>query len=276
MHHAHSARVRSACLSRQVGAALVDADGTIVATGTNEAPKAGGGVYGERITLKSVEDDHRCAFRETVYCSSTTEQNSIIGGLIDEFPSILNEMNRAEATKKLKKTRIGQLVEFSRAVHAEMDAILSAGRDGFSTVGSRLFVTTYPCHYCARHIVSAGVYEVQFIEPYPKSLALKLHDDAIETDFDKWVAPEKVSVRALKDEDNLESDIHRAGKVLFRPFVGVAPRMYLLAFEKTRELKNKETGEYQKGEDAWGGNWSAYTSAYPDLEAVLISNSLSR
>ena len=50
MHHAHSARVRSACLSRQVGAALVDRDGTVVSTGTNEVQRAGGGVYGEHLS----------------------------------------------------------------------------------------------------------------------------------------------------------------------------------------------------------------------------------
>jgi len=47
MHAAAGAAMRSACLSRQVGAALVDSDGNVVATGTNEVPKAGGGVYGE-------------------------------------------------------------------------------------------------------------------------------------------------------------------------------------------------------------------------------------
>ena len=47
MHHAYSAQMRSACLSRQVGAALVDRNGNLLATGTNEVPRAGGGVYGE-------------------------------------------------------------------------------------------------------------------------------------------------------------------------------------------------------------------------------------
>ncbi|MGH1572301.1 hypothetical protein ACRAWG_18455 [Methylobacterium sp. P31] len=46
MHQAHSAQLRSACLSRQVGAALVDAKGNIVATGTNDVPRAGGGFTG--------------------------------------------------------------------------------------------------------------------------------------------------------------------------------------------------------------------------------------
>jgi deoxycytidylate deaminase len=48
MSHADGAARRSACLSRQVGAALVDARGGLVSTGANEVPRAGGGVYGER------------------------------------------------------------------------------------------------------------------------------------------------------------------------------------------------------------------------------------
>jgi len=47
MYHAHAAALQSSCLSRQVGAALVAPDGTVVATGSNEVPKFGGGVYRE-------------------------------------------------------------------------------------------------------------------------------------------------------------------------------------------------------------------------------------
>lgn len=85
MHHARSAQMRSACLSRQVGAALVDMNGNVVATGTNDVPKAGGGLYGESFK-NQIENDERCAFRNTVFCSSNREQNSIIDDLIDEFP----------------------------------------------------------------------------------------------------------------------------------------------------------------------------------------------
>ena len=57
-----------------------------------------------------------------------------------------------------RKTRIKALVEFSRSVHAEMDALISLARSGTKLpAGSNLFTTTYPCHSCARHIVSAGI-----------------------------------------------------------------------------------------------------------------------
>lgn len=202
MHHAHSARVRSACMSRQVGAALVDIDGTIVATGANEVPSAGGGVYGEKCGTANHLHDDRCVFRAgDKICSSNAEQNRII----DELIASISEIQEIQDTQKIKnairETSLGGLIEFSRAVHAEMDALLSAGRERISTVGTRLFVTTFPCHYCARHIVSAGVYEVQYIEPYPKSLALKLHKDAIEIDESKWVPPSRFSMREERERE---------------------------------------------------------------------------
>jgi deoxycytidylate deaminase len=55
MFCAHAAALRSSCLSRQVGAALQADDGTIVATGTNEVPSYGGGVY-----VDGSKHDHRC------------------------------------------------------------------------------------------------------------------------------------------------------------------------------------------------------------------------
>lgn len=47
MYHAQGARYRSASMARQVGAAITRRDGSIVATGMNEVPKAHGGLYGE-------------------------------------------------------------------------------------------------------------------------------------------------------------------------------------------------------------------------------------
>jgi hypothetical protein len=144
-------------------------------------------------------------------------------------------------------------VEFSRAVHAEMSALLSAARKGSSLNGTKLFVTTFPCHYCARHIITAGVDEVQYIEPYPKSRALQLHSDAIAVELtSEWIAPS-------------------AGgqKVLFRPFSGVSPLLYKRAFLKDRELKNKDTGIITIDPPLWGTPWHLSKASYPELEAEL-------
>lgn len=263
MHHAYGAALRSACLSRQVGAALVDKTGNVVSTGTNEVPRAGGGVYGETFDTDHTDhvDDHRCAYRRLngsdAFCSSTREQNALIERFIGEIP----ELKAAEGIRKqnliqeLRSSGVGDLLEFSRAVHAEMDALLSAGREGITTVGCRLFVTTYPCHYCARHIVSAGIDEVQFIEPYPKSRALDLHADSIQVSVQGWRPPSRDGKR-----------------VLFRPFVGVAPRMYRRAFMKDRELKDPIHGHIQQGAPDWGTPWHLRAVSYSDLEAKLAAS----
>ncbi|MCG8649228.1 MAG: deaminase, partial [Pirellulales bacterium] len=255
MHAAAGAAMRSACLSRQVGAALLDATGSVIATGTNEVPKAGGGVYGE--TFDEVPIDNRCAFGNK-YCSNTREHNKIAEEIIDElFDDPGDKDKRQELLGRLRSGRVGDLLEFSRAVHAEMDALLSAGRDGISTVGCRLFVTTFPCHYCARHIVSAGIDEVQFIEPYPKSQALSLHSD---------------SIRFEKGNQNWSPPSSGGEQVLFRPFVGVAPRMYRRAFQKDRELKNPSTGDLKVHDSDWGSPYHISRKSYAEFEATLTKD----
>lgn len=256
MHHAHSASMRSACLSRQVGAALIDRDGNVVATGTNEAPRAGGGVYGESFDAQA--PDHRCAYAGA-FCRNTSQQQKMVNDLIAAIPELSGATPERKAliAAEIRGSGIGDLLEFSRAVHAEMDALLSAARIGKSTVGCRLFVTTFPCHYCARHVVSAGVDEVQYIEPYPKSQALKLHEDSIQTSTIAWSAPS-----AARNSGHAE-------RVLFRPFVGVAPRMYRRAFLKDRELKVKDTGLFQMGQPDWGTPWHLRAAGYAELEAKI-------
>lgn len=294
MHHAYSARLRSACLSRQVGAALTDHAGNILATGTNEVPQPGGGVYGETRSPADAHD-HRCAMQVSKFCSNNRYQNKIIEELIKAVPELDKHPQRSGLIGIIRETRIGQLLEFSRAVHAEMDALLSAGRIGASTVGSHLYVTTFPCHYCARHIVSAGVYEVQYIEPYPKSLARELHGDAIAFDPEDWMPPNPTSHR--QEQNSFKEDRKRSrqeseyqaqvlagktpdplpavpeqahpGKVLFRPFIGVAPQMYQRAFLKDRSYKDKLSGDYGISSPEWGGEWTQFKVAYFELEAGL-------
>jgi deoxycytidylate deaminase len=241
MFHAYGARMRSSCLSRQVGAALMDSSGSLIATGTNEVPRAGGGVYGGVLAdigtgEPDAESDFRC-FVHNGYCSNTREQNAIIKELFSSIGELQEITMSDDLLKRVRKTRIGQLIEFSRAVHAEMDVLLSAARSGAKTGDTRLFVTTFPCHNCARHIVSAGVVEVQYIEPYLKSRAIPLHGDAIVTNPKAWNRPEPGKALAANGA---------TPNVLFRPFIGVAPRLYRRAFLKDRDLKDNITGDMIK------------------------------
>lgn len=279
MHIAVSSQIRSSCLSRQVGAAIVDQEGNVLAIGSNEVPKSGGGVYGEGF---DVEDDLRCSECEAPHCSSNAEQNELIGELLKLFPE--SKEDRGELLKKMRKAGLGGILEFTRAIHAEMDAITTAARRGISVKGASMFVTTFPCHYCARHLVAAGIDQVQYIEPYPKSRALSLHGDSITNRATGWRPPsmKKKEIAPQTAENTSSIEFRTVGssqfgqdtnqyKVLFKPFVGVAPRLYQRAFTKDRPLKNDLTGKYENGQPEWGGKWGIRLMPYTDLEARLTA-----
>lgn len=75
--------------------------------------------------------------------------------------------------------RFFEILEYSRTMHAEMDAITSAARKGTSIDGATLYCTTLPCHECAKLIIGAGIRRVIFIEPFEKSRTAELYSTEI-------------------------------------------------------------------------------------------------
>jgi deoxycytidylate deaminase len=224
MYEASSASSNSACMSRQVGASIVSKGGELIAVGWNDVPRFGGGLYNEdRQSVwdeekKAVIDlDFRCFKWGKRICHNDTRRKDIVDNIISKISKagILKRGTDHEKVREaLGKTEIDSLIEFSRAIHAEMEAILSVAREGRHSIAeSTLYTTTYPCHNCARHIVASGITTVIYIEPYDKSLATALHYDAItETPNDTT-------------------------RVVFRQYDGVAPRSYLRLFRSTAERK---------------------------------------
>ncbi len=222
MYMAASAAGNSACLSRQVGAAVTDKTGSVLAVGWNDVPKSDGGLYmTDLIGDPGAEKDERCWNKNGGMCFNDAEKTFIANILADELVgSKIVEPSKKSATVQaiLKNSKLKNLIEFSRSVHAEMHAIIQAGQLGYGgkIKGGKLFCTTYPCHSCARHIIATGIREVYYIEPYRKSLATKLHDDAI---------------------TETESD---TSKVRIIPFEGVAPSRYLAIFRVRPDSRKKD------------------------------------
>jgi deoxycytidylate deaminase len=178
MFLAYAATLRSGDLSRQVGAALTCADGDVISLGCNDVPSPGGGLY----SADDGEADQRDLKRQKD--SNDARKEEIIDDIILAFskkflPGRNTDEILKEARPLMRETLVSDLTEFGRAVHAEVDAIIAAGRTGVSFGASTLYTTTFPCHTCTRHIIAAGVKRVVYIEPYPKSLAKELHSDAI-------------------------------------------------------------------------------------------------
>ncbi len=59
-----------------------------------------------------------------------------------------------------------EYMNYSTAEHAETAVIAEAARRGVATLGASLYVTTFPCPYCARLIAHAGITKLYFTEGY--------------------------------------------------------------------------------------------------------------
>lgn len=202
MFMAFSASLRSADLSRQVGAVLTR-DECIVSTGANDVPKADGGLYWPELNKETHEVEDRKDGRDYMRGedSNAVQKKRIVDSIISSLPAEYRDLMRPYVAK----SKIKDITEYGRVVHAEMEALLSSARSGVSVLGATLYCTTFPCHNCAKHIVAAGVRRVVYVEPYPKSKAQEFHSDAISM---------------KKGEDG----------VFFDPFIGVGPRSFFNLF----------------------------------------------
>jgi deoxycytidylate deaminase len=263
MFMAYASAARSAQLGRQVGSAITTPAGDVAAVGFNEVPARGGGPYwegdGEDHRDHKEGKDSNYESRQKIIDSIMNQLNGKIleetkveelirlalkqlgksGSDIDQpVSAILAELRERKATtpaaeirESIDATELRDITEYGRAVHAEMDAILTCARLGVDTKGKYLFTTTFPCHNCTRHIIAAGIAKVVYIEPYPKSKAEDLHSDAICFDGD---------------------DAKISGKIPFVPFVGLGPRRYLDLFSLELSTGNPPS---RKGKDGKPIKW---------------------
>lgn len=137
----------------------------------------------------------------------------------------------------------------------------SSSRVGFVTSSSQsrslrnwsscersLFATTYPCHVCARHLVAAGIRESYFIEPYKKSLAIKLHGDALS-----------------ESEDEID-------KVRLIPFDGVAPNRYMSFFRMAGSARKRDGKAIRISPVSASPRLHKSLKALPALEDLVIES----
>lgn len=257
MYFAKSAGLQSADLSRQVGAAIVEEPFEIVTVGCNEVPAAGGGPYWPGPM------DHRDYVNEED--SNAAHKFQIIRQIVDKLhkneklsdewmsytPDQLSEKILSDEKENVfQDTQIFDLLEFGRPVHAEMMAISRAARSGKSVKDASLFCTTFPCHMCARHIISSGIRRVVYIEPYPKSKVKDLYDDSV----------------AIDDEYRVRD------KVNFTPFVGIAPNRFQELFEFAKGERKEDNGAAK----AWNARdarprISRVVNTYPLVESKVVS-----
>lgn len=209
MFRAYVTSLRSADLSRQIGAVVTRGD-EVVAEGANDCSKVGGGPYWQ--SYDKVEKKYCDLPAGRDYMLGYDPNKRVQSELIEQILDALGADKTDENIKRVKNAGVGLLTEYGRVVHGEMEALSMCVRNGISTRGCEMYMTTFPCHNCAKHIIAAGIKRVIYIEPYPKSKALEFHEGEV--------------TRDNRDES----------KVRFIPFYGVGPRRFadLFAMKSTR------------------------------------------
>lgn len=215
MYLAHGASLRSADPGRQVGAVVTSVRGDVLAVGTNEVPRAHGGEY-----WPGDIDDARDFRRGYDFNKRMTERAirefldrlADAGHLSKELAETKSDLRvgvlrDGDSSGELGDSRLMSLIEFGRIVHAEMAAITQAARNGQRLAGGMIFTTAFPCHLCMRLIISSGISRIVYVDPYPKSLAIEMHEEAL----------------------NLSSDSIEA-RVTVEPFRGAARTIYPRVF----------------------------------------------
>ena len=257
MYLAKSASLRTLDLSRQVGAAIFSDSGEILALGSNEVPKSGGGTYwaGDNDDARDHvrghdPNDHKQVeiLVDLLDCLRSNGHLSVELASMDGPNAIADHLLNDETERSVADSMVMDLLEFGRIIHAEMSALSDAARNGTGVKHGTLYCTTFPCHMCAKHIVAAGLHKVVYLEPYQKSYASELHSDAIIVDG--------------------EQD----GLVSFQTFIGVSPFRYRDLFERRRKRKTKDGSfqEWQEGDPR--PNVELYQPGYREAEEQVSAS----
>lgn len=213
MFCAQAAAYRSLDLDRQVGAVIVNPEQELVAVGFNDVTKVGGGHFTSH-DLVDLRDYKQLYDYNHNYLDQIAEK-------------IAKKLHLDQHEQLGLREEISGITEFKRSTHGEMSALLDASRRGVAVRDCTMYVNTYPCHNCTKHLIASGIRKVVFLHPYTKSKAREMYCGMIEHGLFSEFKPDMVT---------------------FEPFIGVSPNRFMLTFanDKDTRLENingKETGK---------------------------------
>lgn len=139
MQIAYLVSQESKCVSWKVGAVIAK-NGRIISTGYNGSPA--GGV--------------NC-------CDHAAEQNWTVG-TYNPVPPHTNKVQLKAECRDLHSKWSAH-----NEIHAELNAILYAARNGTAIEGATMYVTLSPCNNCTKAIAQSGIKQLVYSETYDRS-----------------------------------------------------------------------------------------------------------
>jgi deoxycytidylate deaminase len=175
MHLAYISSTRSPELGLKVGAAILSEDQRVIAMGVNAHPEN----KDQSPEFDESASDIGKLVLDTARSLAPVYFTEDARAALDADP---DQFTRNLLSGALKSAGIRDLTEFQPTVHAEMSALLDAIRTQSSLEKVTMYVTAYPCHGCAKHLVDLGL-PIVYLEPYPKSRAATMYGNTISRTF---------------------------------------------------------------------------------------------
>lgn len=72
----------------------------------------------------------------------------------------------------------GERHELCRGAHAEGNAIAQAAQFGIPVNGATVYCTNFPCVFCTKMIINAGISELVYEQGYPDELSKELLEES--------------------------------------------------------------------------------------------------
>lgn len=177
---AHTAKLNSSCLSRQVGAVITNQYHSIRTIGWNEVP------YGQMpCGLKELNQlgNDSCEGCSHIFSDFESAPHthyhgkSFVEKVSDDYPDLSQVVQSNELKglpypycfKTLHNRYEGEKNQvFTRSLHAEENAILQMAKyGGEPLMNGIIYVTASPCELCSKKLYQIGVRKIVYIDPYP-------------------------------------------------------------------------------------------------------------
>ncbi|MFT3793767.1 hypothetical protein [Flavobacterium sp.] len=171
MQLAFTAKYNSGCISRQVGAAVTDANYSIKAIGWNNTPEGQVpcNLRNANDLLEKKNDIEAFTPYEIDNPKFQAALNKSLTSQIAQHGQNLNGRNVCFCFKTLINSYSeGKNQVHTRSLHAEESAFLQISKYGGQGIqGGRLFTTASPCELCSKKAYQLGIKTIYYIDPYP-------------------------------------------------------------------------------------------------------------
>jgi dCMP deaminase len=107
------------------------------------------------------------AKRKQVGACLVTEHGVVLGGYNGTPTGCSNEC-------EMDATGLGHYVTKNEVVHAELNTILKAAKEGVSCFGATIYTTLSPCVPCSAMLVNAGIKKLVYSELYREKTGVEL------------------------------------------------------------------------------------------------------